>query len=61
MLRSRALAVFDGSLPLAAMFAGSPLRAVEPDETEKALFRRLLLQIGGASIENLLAIPGARR
>jgi hypothetical protein len=44
-------AVFVCSLPLAAMFAG--LRPSSSELTErKALFRHLLLQIGGANIAN---------
>jgi len=44
-------ALFDCSLPLAAMFAGLPPSSSELSE-RKALFRHLLLQIGGANIEN---------
>jgi hypothetical protein len=44
-------ALFDRSLPLAAMFAWLPPPSSELTE-RKALFRHLLLQIGGANIEN---------
>jgi hypothetical protein len=44
-------AVSHCSLPLAAMFAGLPPSSSEVTE-RKALFRHLLLQIGGANIEN---------
>jgi hypothetical protein len=43
--------VFDCSLLLAAMFAGLPPSSSELTD-RKALFRHLLLQIGGANIEN---------
>jgi hypothetical protein len=43
--------VFNCSLPLAAMFAGLPPSSSELTE-RKALFCHLLLQIGGANIEN---------
>jgi len=44
-------AVFDCSLPLAAMFAGLPPSSSELPE-RRSVFRHLLLQIGGANIEN---------
>jgi hypothetical protein len=44
-------AVFDCSLPLAAMFARLPPSSSEMTE-RKALLRHLLLQISGANIEN---------
>jgi hypothetical protein len=44
-------AVFDCSLPLAAMFAWLPPSSSDLTE-RKALFRHLLLQIGGANIAN---------
>jgi hypothetical protein len=51
-------AVLDCSLPLAATFAWLPPSSSELTE-RKALFRHLLLQIGGANIEDP-PIPDAR-
>jgi hypothetical protein len=48
--------VFDCSLPLAAMFAGLPPSSSELTK-RKTLFRHLLLQIGGANIENTARDP----
>jgi hypothetical protein len=43
--------VFDLLASLAAMFARKPPSSSDPAE-RKALFRHLLLQIGGANLEN---------